>query len=89
MRYDVCAVLGLANPSEALSRLGDDEKGLATETLGGRQEMNVITEFGLYRLILRSNKPKAKAFPRSRRRFYPPSAKLAGTKQDNKSHSRK
>ena len=26
--------------------------------------MNVINEFGLYRLILRSNKPNAKAFQR-------------------------
>jgi len=62
---DVCAALGLTNPSDALSRLDDDEKGVAlTETLGGPQEMNVINEFGLYRLILRSNKPKAKAFQR-------------------------
>ena len=62
---DVCAALGLTNPSDALSRLDDDEKGVAlTETLGGPQEMNVINEFGLYRLILRSNKPNAKAFQR-------------------------
>jgi prophage antirepressor-like protein len=62
---DVCAALGIANPSDALSRLDEDEKGVAfAETPGGPQEMNVITEFGLYRLILRSNKPKAKAFQR-------------------------
>jgi len=41
---DVCEVLGLGNPSQALARLRDDEKGLTTvETLGGRQDMNVIT----------------------------------------------
>lgn len=34
------------------------------DTLGGNQEMTVISEPGLYSLILRSRKPEAKAFKR-------------------------
>jgi len=62
---DVCEVLGLGNPSQALARLRDDEKGLTTvETLGGRQDMNVITETGLYILVFKSRKAKAEEFTR-------------------------
>ena len=51
---DVCAVLGLTNPSMALRALDDDEKGISsTDTLGGTQELLAVTESGLYTLILR------------------------------------
>jgi len=50
----------IANPSDALSRLDEDEKGSLLPRPLAPQEMNVITEFGLYRLILRSNKPRRK-----------------------------
>ncbi|MEO5334161.1 MAG: Bro-N domain-containing protein [Magnetococcus sp. YQC-5] len=51
---DVCAAIGLSNPWDALGKLDADEKGLAsTETLGGRQELNIINESGLFTLILR------------------------------------
>ena len=62
---DVCDVLGLSNPSESLKALDEDE--LTSETLrsGGQgREMNLISESGLYTLILRSNKPEARAFRR-------------------------
>jgi len=66
------------------------KRGRLNPTLGGPQEMNVVNEFGLYRLILRSNKPKAKAFQRWLiHDVLLSSAKLDGTKQANKSHSRK
>jgi len=62
---DVCEALGIKDASDAVARLDQDEKGaVKIPTLGGPQEMNVVNEFGLYRLILRSNKPKAKAFQR-------------------------
>jgi hypothetical protein len=62
---DVCAVLGHTDASKAVSRLDDDEKGLLNvRTLGGDQTMNVISESGLYALILTSRKPQAKAFRR-------------------------
>jgi prophage antirepressor-like protein len=60
---DVCEVLAIANSRDAVSRLDDDEKGVAfTDTLGGSQKTTIINESGLYALILRSNKPNAKAF---------------------------
>lgn len=60
---DVLAVLDLNRSSVAL--LDDDEKGVHTvDTPGGQQEVSVITEPGLFSLILRSRKPEAKAFKR-------------------------
>jgi prophage antirepressor-like protein len=60
---DVCAILGLNNPRQALSRLDDDERGVITsDTLGGPQSINTVTESGLYALVLTSRKEEAKAF---------------------------
>jgi prophage antirepressor-like protein len=62
---DVCACVSIANPRNAFARLDDDEKGVClVDTLGGPQEVVVISEAGLYNLILRSDKPEAKAFRR-------------------------
>ncbi|WP_405012294.1 Bro-N domain-containing protein [Kitasatospora sp. NBC_01539] len=63
---DVCAVLEIANPRDALRKvLDDDERGVATVyTPGGDQQVSVINEPGLYSLVLRSRKPQAKAFKR-------------------------
>lgn len=48
---------------DALSRLDDDEKGVATaDTLGGPQEIAIINESGLYSLVLTSRKASAKRF---------------------------
>lgn len=60
---DVCAVLEIGNVSQTASYLDEDEKGIITsDTPGGPQEMLIVTESGLYSLILRSRKPEAKAF---------------------------
>lgn len=62
---DVCTVLEIRNARDALSRLDEDEKGVATtDTLGGPQQVSVINEAGLYSLILTSRKSEAKAFKR-------------------------
>ncbi len=62
---DVCAATAHSNPSMAASRLDDDEKGISSvDTLGGQQETILISESGLYSLILTSRKPEAKAFKR-------------------------
>lgn len=62
---DVCRVLELSNPRQAIDALEEDEKGVSTsDTLGGPQEMNIISESGLYTLIFKSRKPKAKEFRR-------------------------
>lgn len=52
---DVCAVLGIKDASDAVEPLDDDEKGRgSTPTLGGEQETLIVSEGGLYTLILRS-----------------------------------
>lgn len=62
---DVCECLELTNTAQTISYLDDDEKGITTnDTPGGKQEMSIISEAGLYSLILRSRKPEAKAFKR-------------------------
>jgi prophage antirepressor-like protein len=61
---EVCAKLGIANPSDAAGRLDDDEKsalGIA-DPHGRLQRTTIINESGLYSVILRSRVPKAKAF---------------------------
>lgn len=62
---DVCAVLGISNNRMAAGRLDDDEKGVSLiDTLGGKQEMVIVNESGLYHVILRSDKPEAAPFRR-------------------------
>ncbi len=62
---DVTTILGLKNPTRVLSALDDDEKGLHTvNTPGGNQVVSIVSESGLYSLILRSRKPEARAFKR-------------------------
>jgi prophage antirepressor-like protein len=60
---DVCACLEIENSRNWSAALGDDEKGVhILDTLGGRQELVVISEPGLYRLLARSRKPEAERF---------------------------
>lgn len=60
---DVCASLGVSKARNALSRLPDDEKGaLNVGTPGGEQQMIIISEPGMYRLVLTSRTEKAEAF---------------------------
>ena len=60
---DICDVLGLSNITEALRNLEDDERGSEfLNTSGGRQKVVIISESGLYALVIRSNKPNARKF---------------------------
>jgi prophage antirepressor-like protein len=60
---DVCRVLEIGNVSHAVSRLHEDEKGIASnDTLGGKQQLIIISESGLYALIFTSRKPEAQEF---------------------------
>ncbi|PWM78759.1 MAG: toxin Bro [Phascolarctobacterium sp.] len=62
---DVCKALDLTNSRKAVSRLDDDEKGVTlSDTPGGKQNLTVVNEYGLYNLVLSSRKPEAKAFKR-------------------------
>ena len=52
---DPCRILGIKNVAQAVSALDEDERGIcSTYTLGGSQEVLVVSEGGLYTLILRS-----------------------------------
>lgn len=62
---DVCRVLDIERADSAARRLDHDEKGThLVSTPGGNQNMTIINESGLYKVILRSDKPEAKAFTR-------------------------
>lgn len=64
---DVCDILELHNVTEALRPLDDDEKSNFRNSEvaqnGGRAPI-IISEPGLYKLIMRSRKPEAKEFQR-------------------------
>ena len=58
----MCRALEVGNPIQALSRLDDDEKGVVlTDTPSGQQNMTIVSEPGLYALVLGSRKPEARA----------------------------
>lgn len=59
---DVCDILGLSNPTIAVSRLDNDER--AKFNLGRQGDATIVNEPGLYTLILGSRKLEAKAFKR-------------------------
>lgn len=60
---DIATALGYDHVPHALRILDDDEKGVhKVDTLGGRQQMAICNESGLYSLIIRSSKPEAKRF---------------------------
>jgi prophage antirepressor-like protein len=62
---DVSAVLGYSEAAAMTRSLDDDEKGLQiVQTLGGQQEMTIISESGLFAAILKSRRPEAKRFRR-------------------------
>ena len=62
---DICSFLEIAKYRDAVSRLDDDERGaVLVDTLGGKQQMSIISESGLYCLIFKSRKSEAKKFRR-------------------------
>lgn len=63
---DVAVILGYKEPAKAVrERVDADDKGVSIlDTPGGKQEIKIINESGLYSLILSSKLPKAKEFKR-------------------------
>ena len=62
---DVCECLDIDNPSQAVARLEDDERCLiSNEALRANGDTTVVSEPGLYSLVLGSRKPESKAFKR-------------------------
>lgn len=51
---DVCSAIGIKHSASAMRSLDDDEKGVhSMHTPGGHQDFTIISESGLYTLILR------------------------------------
>lgn len=64
---DVCNILDLTNPTEALRSLDEDERSSlriteGTSVGGGNPNVNIISESGLYKLVMRSRKAAAQPF---------------------------
>lgn len=60
---DVCTVLGIGNVSHAMKKIPEKWKGITKSDINSKgQEQLFLTEPGLYRLIMRSNKPNAVKF---------------------------
>ena len=68
MAADVCKALEIGNPSQAISRLDEDEHFttlISNESAAsGKSNASFVNEAGLYTLVLGSRKPEAKAFKR-------------------------
>src|ERR1035437_1438594 len=77
---DVCRALELDQVTRAIEGLDADDltKIKVIDGLGRTQEVNAITEPGLYMLIFRSNKPKAATFRRWVTRDVLPSIRKPG-----------
>lgn len=63
---DVCRALDIRNITMAVRKLDDTDKALHTiEGLNrGNEPVNIVSEFGVYELIIKSRKPEAKEFKR-------------------------
>ena len=67
---DACDILGMSNPSMAITALDKDEvaqidpKDYLGSENRSNQAVNIVSEPGLYKLIMRSRKPEAKEFQR-------------------------
>lgn len=63
---DVAGILGYSNSRKALiDHVDEEDKGVTKcDTLGGKQDLIIINESGLYSLILSSKMPNAKKFKR-------------------------
>jgi len=63
---DICKAMAISNARDAISRLDDDEHMTVAFSDGrpghGAQKINIVSESGLYALVIRSNKPEAREF---------------------------
>jgi prophage antirepressor-like protein len=76
---DICDRLGLSDITEAMRCLDPDERSLEfLKTSSGTQEMALITEPGLYKLIGGSRKAEARKFDRFVRHEILPSIRNTG-----------
>lgn len=64
MVVDVCKILGLTNPTEAIRNIDNDDLSTTEviDKIGRKQKANIINEYGLYELIFKSRKKEAQNF---------------------------
>lgn len=63
---DLCKVLGLTSPARVLDRLdsGVSQSHPIVDSLGRTQTATIVSEAGMYEVVIRSDKPEAVAFRR-------------------------
>lgn len=63
---DLCKVLGLTTPAKVVERLDDGVSSThpISDSLGRTQQMTIVSESGMYEVVIRSDKPEAVAFRR-------------------------
>lgn len=62
---DLCRVLDIRNGRDVAARLAEDQKDVGQiDTPGGRQQMTLVNESGMYEVVIRSDKPDAVVFRR-------------------------
>ena len=61
---DICEILDIKNPTQAINRLDEDERTILN--IGRQGNTNLVNEYGLYTLVLGSRKKEAKEFKRFR-----------------------
>ena len=62
---DIARILGIASASGITRMVDDEDKGShELETPGGRQNLTIVNESGMYTALMRSNNPAAKPFRR-------------------------
>jgi prophage antirepressor-like protein len=86
---DCCDILEISDTSQAMERLDGDEKELRKLNLTGQErDIWTVNEFGLYSLILASNKPEAKTFKRWITHEVLPAIRKAGRYSTDEMNSR-
>ncbi|KHQ50298.1 BRO-N domain-containing protein [Mameliella alba] len=83
---DVCRVLDIGNSRDATARLDDDERLTVGNPdgqtgRGGARQLTIISESGLYALVLTSRKPEARRFRKWITAEVLPSLRRSGTYQ--------
>jgi prophage antirepressor-like protein len=62
---DACTAVGITKPRDAVAQLDDDERAsTVVDTPGGPQVMTVVSEAGVYALMMISRSPVVKPFRR-------------------------
>lgn len=61
---DLCVVLKISNPYNVASRVSEDalRQTEVIDSMGRAQQMSIVSEAGMYEVVIRSDKPQAEQF---------------------------